>query len=346
MSTKTTSILFLLAGWWIALATSCSSNETTENNPNNEEYLPAAPNYADSRYWYQAPETGDKPADVFYVVPTCIWNWEAETGDTSYYMNPLDEAQREAVDRSEYLGYALFSKSCRFFAPYYRQISMEAWMQSPSEIERRYQNAHQDIVAAFRYYMDNLNQGRPFILAGHSQGAKAVIELLKHTLTADEYERLVAAYAFGFSVSQEELDRYPYLRPANDSIDTPALICYNSVSRPEAVSPLFANNRAIINPLNWRTDETPAAPAENRGSVFFHADQSSDTLFQTVGARIDRSLHALIIEGLNDEDYFIPSIQSLFPKGNYHVQEINLYFLNLQQNLERRVHAYTTRKGA
>ena len=39
-------------------------------------------------------------------------------------------------------------------------------------------------------------------------------------------------------------------------------------------------------------------------------------------------------------------IQSLFPKGNYHVQEINLYFLNLQQNLERRIHAYTTRKSS
>ena len=223
---------------------------------------------------------------------------------------------------------------------------MQSWMQETDEIERRYQVAHQDIISAFRYYMDNLNQGRPFILAGHSQGAKAVIELLKHTLTADEYERLVAAYAFGFTVSQEELDRYPYLRPANDSIDTQALICYNSVSRPEAVSPLFANNRAIINPLNWRTDETPAAPSENLGSVFFHANQSSDTLFQTVGARIDASIHSLIIEGLDDEAYFIPSIQSLFPKGNYHVQEINLYFLNLQQNLERRIHAYTTRKSS
>ena len=103
---------------------------------------------------------------------------------------------------------------------------------------------------------------------------------------------------------------------------------------------------AIINPLNWRTDETPAAPSENLGSVFFHANQSSDTLFQTVGARIDSSIHSLIIEGLDDEAYFIPSIQSLFPKGNYHVQEINLYFLNLQQNLERRIHAYTTRKSS
>ncbi len=326
----------------LAFLTGCASEESYKN----EDYYPEQPDYADSRYWYQCPTEDGKAADVFYIVPTCIWDWITSAGDTCHYMNPLDPSQRKAVDQSEYLGYALFSKSCRFYAPYYRQITMQSWMQETDEIERRYQVAHQDIISAFRYYMDNLNQGRPFILAGHSQGAKAVIELLKHTLTADEYERLVAAYAFGFTVSQEELDRYPYLRPANDSIDTQALICYNSVSRPEAVSPLFANNRAIINPLNWRTDETPAAPSENLGSVFFHANQSSDTLFQTVGARIDASIHSLIIEGLDDEAYFIPSIQSLFPKGNYHVQEINLYFLNLQRNLERRIHAYTTRKGA
>ena len=326
----------------LAFLTGCASEESYKN----EDYCPEQPDYADSRYWYQCPTEDGKAADVFYIVPTCIWDWVTSAGDTCHYMNPLDPSQRKAVDQSEYLGYALFSKSCRFYAPYYRQITMQSWMQETDEIERRYQVAHQDIISAFRYYMDNLNQGRPFILAGHSQGAKAVIELLKHTLTADEYERLVAAYAFGFTVGQEELDRYPYLRPANDSIDTQALICYNSVSRPEAVSPLFANNRAIINPLNWRTDETPAAPSENLGSVFFHANQSSDTLFQTVGARIDASIHSLIIEGLDDEAYFIPSIQSLFPKGNYHVQEINLYFLNLQQNLERRIHAYTTRKSS
>ena len=326
----------------LAFLTGCASEESYKN----EDYYPEQPDYADSRYWNQCPTEDGKVADVFYIVPTCIWDWVTSAGDTCHYMNPLDPSQRKAVDQSEYLGYALFSKSCRFYAPYYRQITMQSWMQETDEIERRYQVAHQDIISAFRYYMDNLNQGRPFILAGHSQGAKAVIELLKHTLTADEYERLVAAYAFGFTVSQEELDRYPYLRPANDSIDTQALICYNSVSRPEAVSPLFANNRAIINPLNWRTDETPAAPSENLGSVFFHANQSSDTLFQTVGARIDASIHSLIIEGLDDEAYFIPSIQSLFPKGNYHVQEINLYFLNLQQNLERRIHAYTTRKSS
>ena len=106
--------------------------------------------------------------------------------------------------------------------------------------------------------MTHYNAGRPFILAGHSQGAKAVIELLKHTITPRQHDNMIAAYAFGFSVCDQELEQYPMLRPARDSVDCGVLICYNSVSAPEAVSPLFRDNVICINPLNWHTDTTYA----------------------------------------------------------------------------------------
>lgn len=71
------------------------------------------------------------------------------------------------------------------------------------ETERRYAVAHEDVVQAFDYYMTHCNAGRPFILAGHSQGAKAVIELLKHTLTPQQHKNMIAAYAFGFTVREQ-----------------------------------------------------------------------------------------------------------------------------------------------
>ncbi|MEG0500115.1 MAG: DUF3089 domain-containing protein, partial [Rikenellaceae bacterium] len=58
-------------------------------------------------------------------------------------------------------------------------------------------------------------------------------------------------------------------------------------------------------------------------------------------AKIEPTIQALLIDGLDDEHYFIPSIAKLFPKGNYHVQEINLYFLNLQKNIEQRIEAFS-----
>ena len=151
--------------------------------------------------------------------------------------------------------------------------------------------------------------------------------------------RMVAAYVFGFPILGEELEQYPALRTARDSVDTGVIISFNSVAFPAAASPLFAGNTVCINPLNWSTDTAYAPASRNLGSVFFNGE-TSDTLRQQAGARIDLAIHSLIVDGLNPEDYYIPSISTLFPKGNYHVQEINLYFLNVQKNIGQRVRSY------
>lgn len=89
------------------------------------------------------------------------------------------------------------------------------------------------------------------------------------------------------------------------------------------------------------TDGTYAPASLNKGSVFFHSDGHSDTLFNTVGARLLPEMNVVQVDGLDDGDYYIPSIGKIFPKGNYHVQEINLYFLNLQENIAERSEAYS-----
>lgn len=83
-----------------------------------------------------------------------------------------------------------------------------------------------------------------------------MIELLKHEITPEIYQHLVASYAIGYTITQEELDSYPYLRMAKDSTDVG---CHRiqSVTKPEAISPLFKNNIVCINPLNWKTVASP-----------------------------------------------------------------------------------------
>lgn len=328
----------------LLLFTVCVSSACASDNGSQADVVPAAPVYSDADMWYEGGrDSADCAVDVFYVTPTCVWDWPGADGAACHYMNVRDSAQRAATDASALLACRLFGNDCRFLAPYYRQITMNSWFEPAGEIERRYGVAHSDVVRAFRYYMERRNGGRPFILAGHSQGAKAVVELLKRTLTEAERERMVAAYVFGFSISEAELAAYPALRPATGADDTGVVICYNSVSDTAAVSPLFAGNAVCINPLNWRTDTTYAPAAENVGSVFFSADGRADTLRHTVGARMDLRTRTLVIDGLRDDDYYIPSIAELFPRGNYHVQEINLYFLNVQANLRHRIEAFTRR---
>ena len=283
--------------------------------------------YSDSKCWFEANQEGmNKKVDIFYVVPTCIWDYTYSLGQIQHNMDIFNTKQRQMVDPSIRLAKNILSDSCNFFSPYYRQISMDSWLSLDTAlIEKRFQLAYKDVVAAFRYYWNNYNQGRPFILAGHSQGAKAVIELLKHEITPEIYQHLVASYAIGYTITQEELDSYPYLRMAKDSTDVGVIIGFNSVTKPEAISPLFKNNIVCINPLNWKTDASPGVS------------------YQGFTASIDPSIHTIVVTGIDEDKYYIPSVEVLLPKGNLHVEEFNLYNQNLRKNVLQRIRAFHER---
>ena len=283
--------------------------------------------YSDSKCWFEANQEGmNKKVDIFYVVPTCIWDYTDSLGQIQHNMDIFNTKQRQMVDPSIRLAKNVLSDSCNFFSPYYRQISMDSWLSLDTAlIEKRFQLAYKDVVAAFRYYWNNYNQGRPFILAGHSQGAKAVIELLKHEITPEIYQHLVASYAIGYTITQEELDGYPYLRMAKDSTDVGVIIGFNSVTKPEAISPLFKNNIVCINPLNWKTDASPGVS------------------YQGFTASIDPSIHTIVVTGIDEDKYYIPSVEVILPKGNLHVEEFNLYNQNLRKNVLQRIRAFHER---
>lgn len=287
---------------------------------------PASPtiDYSDNRCWFENKQdaTG-KDVDLFYVVPTCIWDYTDSLGQTRHHMDIFNTEQRALTDPSIQLAKSVLADSCNFFSPYYRQISMDSWLTLDTAlIEERFKLAYQDVADAFHYYMEHDNQGKPFILAGHSQGAKVVIELLKREMTPDISRKLIATYAIGYTVTPEELAGYSTLRPAQDSIDTGVLIGFNSVTRPDAVSPLFRDNVVCINPVNWRTDATPA------------------TSYQGFTVAQDTTIHTLIVTGIDEEQYFIPSVAALLPKGNLHVQEFNLYNEDLRKNVLQRIRAF------
>ncbi len=280
--------------------------------------------YSDNRCWFENKQdaTG-KDVDLFYVVPTCIWDYTDSLGQTRHHMDIFNTEQRALTDPSIQLAKSVLADSCNFFSPYYRQISMDSWLTLDTAlIEERFKLAYQDVADAFHYYMEHDNQGKPFILAGHSQGAKAVIELLKREMTPDISRKLIATYAIGYTVTPEELAGYSTLRPAQDSIDTGVLIGFNSVTRPDAVSPLFRDNVVCINPVNWRSDATPA------------------TSYQGFTVAQDTTIHTLIVTGIDEEQYFIPSVAALLPKGNLHVQEFNLYNEDLRKNVLQRIRAF------
>ena len=171
------------------------------NSGGTDTFIPAPPDWSDAAAWYiSVPEV--PAADIFYILPTCVWDWTTEDGQSCRYSDYTRTDHIEAFLPSVELAEDIFAQGqYGFYCPYYRQISLNVWMDG--------------------------------VLAGFSQGGKAVVELVKHA-PAEVLERMVAAYAIGYRISDEEVEQYPQLRPATDSTGTGTIISYNSAASPEA----------------------------------------------------------------------------------------------------------------
>ena len=290
-----------------------------------DEFIMAeAPDYQESQMWYTAdaetvPETGKAQADVFYILPTCVWDWTDSQGRTVHFADVRNPEHIAAMLPSNELAYDIFGKYADFYSPYYRQITLDSWT-SDEIAEERFPYAMEDVCRAFDYYMEHWNDGRPFFLAGFSQGAKCVVELLK-SLDEDEYSRLIAAYVIGYKVTESDM-RNPNIRPAQSADDTGVTVCYNSVESVASISPGLAASEFCINPLNWSCGPEPASVQD------------------TVTVSVDTDAHVLIVRGLDSGKYYHPSLAGLFEKGNYHLLELTLYQDSLRENIRTRTVAF------
>ena len=282
--------------------------------------VPAPPVYADATQWYV--EDRSAPVDIFYIVST-------ETGDYTLGGRPCHHADTYN-DSIRVLLYGemkgvddILCGNFNFYSPYYRQSTLQAFT-SDSLVDSRMPLALADVRRAFAYYLAHLNQGRPFILAGFSQGAMAVVDLIEHMDSA-VYSRMVAAYVIGWRITDADLARTPYLRPAQDSADLGVTVCYNSVRDNGCAIPMISEgNRMAINPVNWSIDATPAVLV---------SPLSADTL--TIA--LDTASLLLHVGGYSRSDYVLPLIGR---EGNYHSLEISLYRQTLRRNVALRAERF------
>ena len=222
---------------------------------------------------------------------------------------------------------ALISGSLNYYSPYYRQCSLQTFA-SDSLVQARLPIATDDVRRSFRYYLDRLNSGRPFVLAGFSQGAMIMLQLMKEMDNAT-YSRMIAAYAIGVTISQETLDACPRIVPARCADDTGVTVCYNSVRDSSCAMPGWTRSAVAINPVNWRTDATPATLITEPSPLIPLEKQRRDTLTVT----LHPSSGLLLVDGYTGTDYILPLIGK---EGNYHSREIWLYRDHLRDNIARR----------
>ena len=313
-------LLPLMAG--LLALTACSTRQMGDG------YIPAEPDYGEASQWYITDRQGE--ADIFYVISTETGDYpSAADGSTCHYADTYADSLRlpmlsemEGVD-------TLLSGRLNFYAPYYRQCSLQSF-ESDSLARQRLPLALGDVRRAFAHYLKHQNQGRPFVLAGFSQGALIALELMRE-MDDSIYSRMVAAYIIGTNISREMLDSVPRIRPAQRADDTGVTICYNSVR--DASCTLWPRSAVAINPVNWRTDSQEATLITEPTPLQPVAAQQKDTL--TV--HLDTATNLLFVSGYSATDYVLPLIGK---EGNYHSREIWLYRDQLRENIQQRVSAF------
>jgi len=208
-----------------------------------------------------------RPCDCFFVVDSCFgsadvaafrgegvaeqWNLPLEAKGIS--AQQLSAKVTEQMEMRVAAGASCFNRTCRIYAPKYRQAhvgsfahlrmlarvsedpEMEVGPAKPRELAQALDLAYSDVRRAFLHFLNEPETvGRPFILAGHSQGVLHLLRLLQEEVEdhSEVRERFVHAYLTGFSVPLDIFSRsLRRIRPSRFASD----VCSVSSWRTAAV---------------------------------------------------------------------------------------------------------------
>ena len=322
---------------------------------------PPAPDYELDTSWAARPDLDDAadilPAgksdgqagakvDAFYIHPTTYYgveNWNA----------PLEaeivNTQTDVVIKGQA---GAFNGCCAVYAPRYRQAAIAAVGDRTGSGMKAYDLAFQDVKAAFNWFL-NKTDGRPFILAGHSQGTFHAQRLLSEIIVPNDLnKRMVAAYLVGVGVPLAMYEEdWSVLHPCKDEIDTRCVITWNTFS-PGADTSMFntglkmrfddlmtrTGNEKIqcTNPITWN-DEDGAGPAElNQGAVYPGAPG------ETLGPVESGAIGAACVTGalMLSNEPGEPFSTLAFGAGNYHLADYALFYMNIRDNAMKRTSRY------
>ncbi len=228
--------------------------------------------------WYHATNPIDaNKVDLIYLVSTNVVSATDKDGKETY-CSLLTTEDRQALDAEfayteEHIGQNDFN----YIAPYYHQFTFDAINLSTSQFDAQYNKVKEEVCESFDYYMSHINNGRKFALVGFSQGGMLVLDVLKH-MTDEQYNQMVAAYAIGYRISSDDT-RCRHIVPATDESTPGVTVSYNSVLSTSGIWPFVASGAtAAINPVNWKTDATPATFTYENTTHTVHLDPTTNLL--------------------------------------------------------------------
>ena len=330
-------VKWMLAAILICGATvlaSCSDNADTPADSEKAK----APDYSDKNNWLRQPKA-TKDVDVFYVYPT---EYADDSEGASMFADINDKSLRGEWENVYQMQATAYEESANVFAPYYRQVNMASAIKLPrEELNAAFASTpKEDVFAALDYYFENLNEGRPFILASHSQGSIMQSLVLAEYMKAhpELLKRMIAAYVIGYSITKDYLKANPHLKFAEGAEDTGVIISYNTESAGNENNIVVLPGAISINPINWKRDETYASAEENLGGYIANEELGKmENVPHAADAQInlERGVVITTTKTMKPMPGPVP-----FGNGSFHSGDYALYYYNIKANVATRIAAY------
>ncbi len=179
--------------------------------------------------------------DCFYVYPTVS---DQKTGNANLHVDP--------VERSIALYQAArYSQYCRVFAPMYRQVTLAGIGTGKPTTTPNPVVGYTDVQNAFETYLKADNQGRGFVLIGHSQGSFVLRQLIAKEVDPKPAVRrlLVSAILMGGNVlvkkGKEIGGDFKHIPGCTKATQLGCVIAFSTFDQPVPTASLFGRPTAI-----------------------------------------------------------------------------------------------------
>ena len=304
--------------------------------------VPSAPDYSLPGNWAALPGKTDNAdllpgsklidrqdqssVDVFFLHPT-TYTRKGNVWNGSLTDNKLNQKTDKTTIKYQA---SIFNGVGRVFAPRYRQANLSSFYSDNKQAAKYALDlAYQDLVSAFEYYLEHYNNGRPILIAAHSQGALHAKNLLKEYFDGKPLQQsLVAAYVVGWPILKNEFNS---LEPCKTP-EQVGCICSWRTFKYGHIPPKFLTGDSILvtNPLNWKTEDDLVGKEHHKGAVLSNFSK----IFSGIAdAKIEQGIlwtHKPKFPG-----------SFLFNRKNYHIADLNFFYIDIRENARLRAESYS-----
>lgn len=346
---------------------------------------PEAPDYDNAYFWVAHPDKSDtsdlvplgvdtradlipKEVDVFFVHSTGY----VGPGGWNSTMH-IDNSEAQSIEYMLSSMASIFNVCCEVYAPHYREANLQAFLPDKFMLGTQALDlAYEDVETAFEYYLQHFNQGRPFIIVGHSQGTAHALRLLEQKIdNSDLYQQLVAAYVVGYWLPKDKFSRgFEFIDPCVEPNQTGCIVSYDSYGQggeldvnvphwyktgwePSQLDNGTPKPILCVNPLSWsnnlelipQTQHLGAMPVEfKRTPLYMLLAKNPGFIFEELPALTTELTSAqcmpdgrLEVQEQQDNTFSNHLDQ---PNKSYHLLDFSLFYGNIRQNARLRVEQF------